>query len=60
MSAKMVTSIYYWNGKIINCREGLAYEGPPSVAIVIRPRVSFYEFMDKLHQVTGHDKSSHG
>lgn len=52
----MIKFISYWNKKTINCRKGIACEDPSCTATVVKSRIMFHEFMDKLYFVTGYDK----
>lgn len=42
---------------MINGRKGVSYEGPPPTATIIRSPTTFEEFMEKIYQVTGYEKS---
>lgn len=54
--SKIIALICYWNGKVIAGKKGISYEAPPPTATVIRSRVTFDEFIDKLYHMIGHEK----
>lgn len=51
-----VTLICYGNGKVVDGKKEVSYEGPPPTSTIIRSSVIFEEFMDKLYHVTGYEK----
>lgn len=56
MAEKMITLISYSNGKIVNGRRGVCYEGPSPTASILRAQATFEEFIDKIYQVTGYKR----
>lgn len=53
---KTVILICYRNGKDIDGRKDVSYEGSPATAMVIRSRAIFDEFINKLYHVTMYKK----